>query len=43
MTEGTAWAALAAWLAVVLVHALWRSGGEAAPDPIRASGPLDQL
>jgi hypothetical protein len=39
----TAWIALGAWLAIVLVHGLWRSRGESAPDPIRASGPLDQL
>jgi hypothetical protein len=32
--------ALAIWGAVVLVYALWRSRGEASPDPIRESGPI---
>jgi hypothetical protein len=31
---------LAAWSAAVLVHGLWRSRGEAPPDPIRESGPI---
>jgi len=32
---------LAAWLVVVLGHALWRSLGAAPLDPIRPSGPID--
>ena len=43
MRVETAWIALAAWFVVVLVHAWWRSRGAAVPDPIRPSGPLDQL
>ena len=31
---------LAAWAAIVLAHAGWRSGGAAAPDPVRDSGPI---
>ena len=27
------------WLAIVLVYGLWRSLGEAKPDPIRPPGP----
>jgi len=38
-----AWLALGAWFALVLAHGLWRSRGESASDPIRPSGPLDQL
>ena len=34
------WIALSVWGATVLVHALWRSRGDAEPDPIRESGPL---
>ncbi len=30
---------LAAWVVVVLFYAIWRSRGEARPDPIRPSGP----
>ncbi len=36
-----AWVFLAAWLAVVVVYGLWRSRGDAAPDPIRLAGPTD--
>ena len=36
----TVWIALGVWAAMVLLHALWRSRGEAAPDPIRESGPI---
>ena len=36
----TVWIALSAWAAAVLLHALWRSSGAAAPDPIRESGPI---
>ena len=43
MRVETAWIALAAWLALVLLHAGWRSRGAAPQDPIRPSGPLDQL
>ena len=39
----TAWLAIAIWSAIVLVHGLWRSRGEGVPDPIRPSGPLDQV
>jgi len=34
-----AWIFLAAWLAVTLAHALWRSMGSAPQDPLRPSGP----
>lgn len=33
-------AGLSVWLAVVLLHGLWRSRGEAPVDPIRPSGPV---
>jgi len=36
----TAWIALSVFAALVLLHALWRSIGEAAPDPVRDSGPI---
>ena len=36
----TVWIALSIFVAAVLVHALWRSAGEARPDPIRQSGPI---
>ena len=36
----TVWIALGVWAAMVLLHALWRSRGEASPDPIRESGPI---
>jgi len=36
----TVWIALSVWGAAVLLHALWRSRGGAAPDPIRESGPI---
>ena len=29
------------WLAVVLVHGLWRSRAAGGPEPIRPSGPLE--
>jgi len=32
--------ALSVWGALVLLHALWRSRGDASPDPIRESGPI---
>jgi hypothetical protein len=32
--------ALVIWGAAVLAYALWRSRGEATPDPIRESGPI---
>jgi len=32
--------ALMIWGVAVLANALWRSRGEAAPDPIRESGPV---
>jgi hypothetical protein len=32
--------ALSVWGAAVLLYALWRSRGEASPDPIRESGPI---
>jgi len=32
--------ALVLWGAAVLLHAWWRSRGEASPDPIRESGPI---
>lgn len=32
--------ALSIWGAAVLLYALWRSRGEASPDPIRESGPI---
>lgn len=34
------WFALSVWGATVLVYALWRSRGNAKPDPIRESGPI---
>ena len=36
----TVWIALSLWGAAVLLHALWRSRGDAEPDPIRESGPI---
>jgi len=36
----TVWIALLVWAAAVLLHAWWRSLGEASPDPIRKSGPI---
>ena len=36
----TIWIALAVLGATILLHALWRSRGEAKPDPIRESGPI---
>lgn len=36
----TVWIALSVWGAAVLLHALWRSRGPAATDPIRESGPI---
>jgi hypothetical protein len=39
----TGWIAVGAWLAIVLVHGLGRFRSEAESDPIRPSGPLDQL
>ena len=32
--------ALAVWAAAVLLHAVWRSRGDASLDPIRESGPI---
>ncbi len=32
--------ALSIWGVVMIVHAAWRSQGNAAPDPIRESGPI---
>ncbi len=34
------WFALSVWGATVLLYALWRSRGNAEPDPIRESGPI---
>ncbi len=34
------WIVLSVWGATVLLHALWRSRGDAKPDPIRESGPI---
>ncbi len=34
------WIALSVWGATVLLHAMWRSRGDAEPDPIRESGPI---
>ncbi len=39
-TEKHAWAVLLVWLIVVLAHAIYRSRGEAKPDPIRPPGPM---
>ena len=36
----TVWIALSVLGAAILFHALWRSRGEAEPDPIRESGPI---
>ena len=36
----TFWIFLVVWAALVLLHGLWRSRGEAPPDPIRESGPI---
>lgn len=38
-TARLAWPLLAGWIAVVLIHGIWRSLGGAAQDPIRPSGP----
>ena len=35
-----AWIFLVVWAVLVLLHGLWRSRGEAMPDPIRESGPI---
>ena len=43
MTSENAWIALGAWFVLVLLYGLLRVRGEAAADPIRPSGPLDQL
>lgn len=43
MGPQTPWIAVTVWLAVVLLHGLWRSRGEAAPDPVREAGPLDRV
>ncbi len=34
------WIALGVLGGAVLLHALWRSRGPAAPDPVRKSGPI---
>ena len=34
-------ALLVAWLALVLLYGLWRSRGDARPDEIRPSGPIE--
>ena len=39
----TAWIAVLTWCAIVFLYGLWRSRGEGVQDPIRPSGPLDQL
>ena len=36
----TVWIAMSIWGAMVLLHALWRSRGDAQPDSIRESGPI---
>ena len=36
----TVWIVLVVWAVLVLLHALWRSRGEATLDPIRESGPI---
>ncbi len=36
----TVWIALSIYGAAVLLYALWRSRGNADPDPIRPSGPI---
>jgi hypothetical protein len=33
-------AVIAVWIAIVLIHGLWRSLGAAPQDPIRESGPI---
>lgn len=46
---GTAWmlngfqaqVTLWIWSGIVLLYGLWRSFGEAEPDPVRAAGPID--
>jgi hypothetical protein len=40
LDKGTTSVALAIWGAAVFLYALWRSRGEASPDPIRESGPI---
>jgi len=40
MDAKTVWIALVVWGAAVLLHAGWRSRGQAPPDPIRESGPI---
>jgi len=39
LTALDAWIFLGAWLVVALGYAVWRSLGDAKPDPIRPSGP----
>jgi hypothetical protein len=34
------WWSLALWLALALIHGLWRSTGAAEQDPIRPPGPI---
>lgn len=36
----TVWIALSTWGAAILLYALWRSRGDAKPDPVRESGPI---
>jgi len=36
-----AWPFIVAWVAVVLIHGLWRSSGDAAQDTIRPAGPIE--
>jgi hypothetical protein len=38
--QKTASIAHTVWWIVVILHGVWRSRGEARPDPIRESGPI---
>jgi len=40
LSLNTVWIALSVYAGVLLVHAAWRSRGDAAQDPIRDSGPI---
>lgn len=43
MRPETPWIAVAVWTGIVVLHGLWRSRGQAVPDPVREAGPLDQV
>ena len=41
VNDANAWWFVGVWLVVALGYALWRSRGDADPDPIRPSGPIE--